>query len=154
MPLAFVNVLVCVDHTTFSLGHASHPVTVIAIAILIEESASTVFLILKPIAGVFSSKLATFVPPVGSLAVALVSLPQAFILVSILVELNAKAVLLVILPVADVPGGMLPLFALDASILLSLLLLYPVDRSVSAVLLCLIVRPNTLKCSNSYSFHK
>jgi len=73
------------------------------------------------------------------LTVTLVSLPQALILVAILVELNAETVFLVVLPVADVARSVHPLFSLDATVFLPLLLLDPVDRAMCTVLLRFVV---------------
>jgi hypothetical protein len=123
VPLSLVDVLVSVDHATLSLGHAVNPVAVVPVPIFEEEGASSVLLIFVPVSSVLSTELARLVAPVGSLAMAFVPLPESFIFVSILVELNAETVLLVVLPVPNVPRRMLPLFTLDAPILLTLLLL-------------------------------
>ena len=61
--------------------------------------------------------------------------PHTFILISILVELNSETFLAVIAPVTDVLLGRLPHLTFDASILLSLLFLDPVDASVGSILL-------------------
>jgi hypothetical protein len=49
--------------------------------------------------------------------------PHSLVLVAVLVELNAEAVLAVILPVSNIARSLLPLLALDAAVLLSLLFL-------------------------------
>ena len=102
MPLAFVDVLVSIDHSALSLWHASDPVAVVSVRILVEESASAVLLVFKPVPCVFTAKLSCLVPPIGALTMALVSLPKSLILISILVEVNTESVFLVIFPVSDV----------------------------------------------------
>ena len=139
VPLALVDVLVRVYHSALALGHARDPVPVVPVPVLVEEGAATVLLVLVPVARVLSPQLACLVAPVSALTVTLITLPQSFVFVSILVELNAEAVLLILLPIADVPAGVHPLLALDAPVLLPLLLLDPVDGAVRAVLLRLAV---------------
>jgi len=139
VPLTLVDVFISIDHSSLSLRHASYPVAVIAISIFVEEGASSVFLIFKPISSIFATKFSSFVSPVCTLTMTLISLPESFILIAILIEVNAETVLLIVLPVSDVSGSMLPLFSLDAAILLSLLFLDPVNGSVSAVLLSFII---------------
>jgi hypothetical protein len=137
VPLALVDVLVSIDHSALPLWHAGDPVAIVAVGVLVEESASAVLLVFEPVPCVFTTELPCLIPPIGPLAVALVSLPKALILISILVEVNTESVFLVIFPVSDVSGSMLPFLALDASILLSLLLLDPENGSVSTILLSL-----------------
>ena len=139
VPLTLVYVFVCVNHSSLTLRHALDPVAIVSVSILIEECASAVLLILKPISSIFSAQFPSFIPPISSLTVSLISLPQALILVAILVELNAESILLVVLPVANIARGVHPLLALDAAIFLPLLLLDPVDRAMRAVLLRLVV---------------
>ena len=102
MPLAFVDVLVSIDHSALSLWHASNPVAIVSVRILVEESAPHVLLVFKPVPCVFTTKLSCLVPPVGALAMALVSLPKPFILISLPVEVKHESVFLVIFPVSDV----------------------------------------------------
>jgi hypothetical protein len=141
VPLTLVDVLVGVDHAALPLGHTRNPVAVIAVSVLVEEGPTTVLLVFKPIARVLSPQLARFIAPVSALPVPLVSLPETLILVTVLVELDAEAVFLVVLPVANVARRVLPLLAFNASVLLSLLLLHPVDRTMSSILLRFIVAP-------------
>ena len=54
----------------------------------------------------------------------LVTLPQTLILVSILVILDPESIFLIVFPISNIPWCMLPLLTFDASVLLSLLLLY------------------------------
>jgi len=135
VPLAFVDVLVSIDHSALSLWHASNPVAIVSVSILIEESASAMLLVFKPVSCVFTTEFSCLIPPIGSLAMALVSLPKSFILISILVEVNTESVFLVIFPVSDISRSVLPFLSLDASVLLSLLLLDPENGSVSTILL-------------------
>jgi hypothetical protein len=123
VPLTFIDVLICVYHSALTLRHSSHPEPIISISILVEECASSVFLVFEPISCVLSSQLAAFVSPASTLSVTLIMLPKTLIFVSVLVELNAESILLVVFPVSNVPGCMLPLLTLDASVLLSLFLL-------------------------------
>jgi hypothetical protein len=139
VPLALVDVLVSINHPALPLWHASDPVAIVAVGVLVEERASAVLLVFEPVPCVFTTKLACLVPPIGALAMALVSLPKPFILISILVEVNTESVFLVIFPVSDVSGSVLPFLSLDASILLSLLLLDPENGSVCTILLSLCV---------------
>lgn len=139
MPLSLVDVLVGVDHSALSLRHARDPVAVVSVAVLVEEGTAAVLLVFVPVACILASQLAGLIAPVGTLPVSLVSLPQSLVLVAVVVELNAESVLLVLLPVADVSGCVHPLLALDTTVLLSLLLLDPVDGAMRAVLLCLAV---------------
>jgi hypothetical protein len=53
-----------------------------------------------------------------------ISLPHALILVSILVKLNTEPIFAVVFPITDIARSLLPLFSLNASVLLPLLLLY------------------------------
>jgi hypothetical protein len=139
MPLSFVDVFVGVDHSSLSLRHASYPVAVIAITVFVEEGTSAMLLIFEPISGIFTTEFASLISPISSLTMALISLPETLILIAILVEVNAETVLLVVLPVSDVAGSMLPFLALDAAIFLSLLLLDPVNGSMSTILLSLVI---------------
>jgi hypothetical protein len=139
VPLTLVDVFVGIYHSSLALRHSSDPVTIIAVSVLVEESASAVLFVLDPISGVFTTKLAALVSPVGALSMTLIPLPQALILVAVLIKVYSEAVLLIVFPIAYVSGCMLPLLTLDASILLSLLLLNPVDRSVSAILLGFVI---------------
>jgi|LauGreDrversion4_2_1035121.scaffolds.fasta_scaffold159348_3 hypothetical protein len=127
VPLTFIDVFVGINHSAFSLRHSGDPVAVVSVAVLIEESAATVFLIFVPVTCILATQFASFIAPVSSLTMALIFLPQSFVLVAVFIELDAESVLLVLLPVADVSGSVHPLFSLDAAILLSLLLLDPVD---------------------------
>lgn len=135
IPLSFVNILVGVNHPTLSLWHAVHPVAIVPVLVLEEESAPAVFLVFEPVASVFPAELATFVPPIGALSVPPVAHPHALVLVAILVVLDAEAFLAVVPPVANVARGTLPLLALDAAVFLAWLLFDPVNAPVSAILL-------------------
>ena len=135
MPLPFVDVLILVDHPTLALRQAVDPVSVVSVAILIEEGTPSMLLVFIPIACVLSPQLGSFVLPVSALAMPLVDCPHTLVLVSILVELDAEAFLAVVSPVANILLGRLPHLSLDASILLPLLLLDPVHASVGSVLL-------------------
>jgi hypothetical protein len=139
MPLSFIDVFIGIDHSSLALRHSCDPVAIIAISVLVEESTSTVLLVLEPISGIFTAEFASLVSPICALTMTFVPLPQALILVSVLIELNTETVLLIILPVSDISAGVLPLLSLDAAVFLSLLLLNPVNRSVSAVFLGLII---------------
>ena len=152
MPLTLVDVLVRVDHSALSLRHTSDPVPIISVSVLVEEGASTVLLVFEPVASVLSTELSRLVTPISSLTVAFVSLPESLILVAVLVELNAEAVFLVVFPVSNVARRVLPLLSLDAAIFLSLLLLYPVNRSMGTILLGLRVAPNIFKLLSPYIF--
>ena len=66
---------------------------------------------------------------------ALVDGPHALILVPILVELDAEALLAVVTPVSNVLLTCLPLLTLDGTILRLVLLLDPVDGTMSSILL-------------------
>ena len=61
--------------------------------------------------------------------------PHSFVLVAILVELNTESFLTVVSPVTDVPRRLCPQFSFDGTVLLSWLLLDPVDGSMRSVLL-------------------
>ena len=137
MPLAFVDVAIVVDHSTFALRHAVDPIPVITIAVLEKERSSAVLFILEPVSSVLSSKLSVLVSPVCSLAMLLVHSPHSLILVSVLKELNSEPLLAIVSPISDVSRGLCPNLSFDASILLSRLLFYPVDASVRSILLCL-----------------
>lgn len=102
VPLSLIDVLVGVDHSALALWHSGDPVAVVSVSILVEEGAAAVLLIFIPVSRVLTTQLACLVAPVGSLTVALVSLPQSFVLVAVIVELNAESVLLVLLPISDV----------------------------------------------------
>ena len=128
MPLSFIDVLIRIYHSALTLRLSVDPVPIVSVPVLVEESASAVFSVLKPIACVFPSQLPTFISPVSSLSMSSITMPHAFELVSILVELDAETILAIILPVANVPGRLLPLLSLDATVLLPLLLLYT-DRN-------------------------
>ena len=139
VPLTLIDVFISIDHSSFTLRHSCDPIAVITVPVLVEESTSAMLLVLEPISGIFTAKFASLVSPVCALAMTFIPLPQALILVAILVKVNTEAVLLIILPVTDISACMLPLLSLNAAVLLSLLLLNPVNRSVGAVFLCLIV---------------
>jgi hypothetical protein len=104
MPLTFVNAFVCVNHATFSLSHAIHPVAIVAIFIFVEECTTAVLLVLKPVTGVFTTQFFCLEAPVSSLTVALINRPHTFVLIAVFVVLNAKALLAVVAPVTDVTG--------------------------------------------------
>ena len=135
VPLALINILIRVDHATFPLGQAIHPVAIVSVPVLIEEGSPAMLLVFVPVTRVLSAQLSTLIFPVSALAMALIDGPHALILVSILVELDAKAFLAVIAPITDILLTGLPLLPLDSPILLLVLLLDPVDGSMSAILL-------------------
>jgi len=118
MPLTFIDVLVGVDHSAFTLRKSIDPVAVVPVSVLIEEGASAVLLIFVPITSVLSSELFAFVFPVSTLSVALIDSPHTFVLISILVELDTEALFAVISPVSDILLTGLPLLTLDGAILL------------------------------------
>jgi hypothetical protein len=135
MPLALIDISIRVDHSSLSLRHSIDPVSIVSIAVLEEESTSTMLLILEPITGILSPKLAILISPVSSLSMLLVHGPHALILVTILVELNTESLLAVVSPVTDIPARGLPDFALDGAIFLSWLLFNPVHTSMWPILL-------------------
>jgi len=102
VPLSFVDVLIRINHSAFTLWHPCNPVSIVSISVLVEECASAMFLIFKPVSSILSTELSRLITPVSSLTVAFISLPESLVLVAVLVELNAKTVLLVIFPVAYV----------------------------------------------------
>jgi hypothetical protein len=55
VPLAFVDVLVGVDHSTFALGESIDPVAIVPISILVEEGSSAMLLVFIPVACVLSA---------------------------------------------------------------------------------------------------
>ena len=135
VPLAFVNVLISVDHTALALRKSIDPVAIVTIAILVKEGASSVLLVFVPVSCVFTSQLRSLILPVGTLTMALIHCPHTFVFISVCVELNTEALLAVIAPVADVFLTGLPLLALDGAVLSLILLLDPVDGAVRTVLL-------------------
>jgi len=143
VPLALIDVLVGIDHTTLALWKSVDPVAIVSVSILIVESSSSVLLVLVPVSGVLTTELGALVLPVGSLTVALVLCPHALILISILVKLNSEALLEVVSPVTDILLGGLPDLALNRTILLCLFLLHPIYTSMSSILLglCIINLP-------------
>lgn len=102
VPLSFVDVLIRVDHAALTLWEAIDPVAVVPVAVFIEEGASTVHLVLEPVARVLTTKLAAFIAPVCPLSVSFVNRPHAFVLITLLVVLDAEPFLAVVLPVPDV----------------------------------------------------
>jgi hypothetical protein len=60
------------------------------------------FLILEPIARVFSPQFSSFIAPISTLSMATVSTPHAFILIAILVELDAEPIFAVVFPITYV----------------------------------------------------
>ena len=137
MPLSLVNVLIRVDHTTFTLRQAVDPVAVVAIAIFVEEGTSAMLLIFVPITSVLTAQFVTLVLPVGALTMALIDGPHALILVLIRVELDTESFLAVITPVANVLLRGFPLLALDCSILSLVFLADPVNAAMRSILLSL-----------------
>jgi hypothetical protein len=135
VPLTFVNILVLIDHPALSLRHTVDPVSVVSVSVFIEERASAVLAIFKPISSVLSPQFAFFISPESTLSVSEIFFPHALVLVAVLIKLDPEALLAVILPVSDIPAGRLPGFSLDRAILLLLLLLHPVDRAMGSVLL-------------------
>ena len=140
MPLAFVDLFIGVNHAAFALSRPVNPVAVVAISIGVEEGAAAVTAVFVPIAGILATKLFVLVHfPVSALAMLLVNSPHAFILVSLFVVLDAEALFAVVAPVANVPLRAFPLLTLDGAIFTLGFFLDPVDTSVSAVLLSLVV---------------
>ena len=92
-------------------------------------------LILEPVSGIFSPEFASFIPPVCALTMLFIHGPHAFVFVAIFVELDTEPLLAVVSPVTDISAGCLPDLALDGAVLLSWLLLYPVDTSMRTVFL-------------------
>jgi len=135
VPLTLVNVFVGVDHTAFTLRHTIDPVTVITVAIFVEECASAVLLVFKPIASVFTSQLFGFHAPVSTLSMTLVKTPHTFVLVTRLVVLDAETFLAVIAPVSDILGTANPLVSLDGTVFACFALLNPKYSSVSSIFL-------------------
>ena len=137
VPLAFVNVLISVDHTALALRKSIDPVAIVTIAILVEEGASSVLLVFVPVSCVFTSQLRSLILPVGTLTMALIHCPHTFVFISVCVELNTEALLAVIAPVADVFLTGLPLLALDRAVLGLVLLLDPVYGAMRTIFLSL-----------------
>ena len=127
MPLAFIDVLVAVDHTPLTLGMSVDPVSVVAIAIGVEECAASVAAVFVPVASVLAAQLPTVISPEGALAVLLIHRPHSLVLIAVFVVLDAEALLAVVSPVADVARRALPLLTLHGTIFLVVLLLDPVN---------------------------
>lgn len=100
MPLALVNVFVCVDHSAFPLHGPVHPVPIVPVRIFEEESPPPMLPVFKPVPSVLPPQFAALNPPVCALPVSLISLPYALVFVPILVEHNTKAFLAIVFPVA------------------------------------------------------
>jgi len=54
VPLTFVYIFIRIDHPALTLGHSIYPVAVVAVAIFVEKRSTSVFLVLEPIASIFT----------------------------------------------------------------------------------------------------
>jgi len=102
MPLAFIDVFICIDHSPFSLRVSHYPKSIISISVRAEQCSSTMSLIFYPITCVFSLQLPSIAFPISSLTMSLVLFPHSFIFISIFVNLNSKSLLHVFFPISNV----------------------------------------------------
>ena len=102
VPLAFIDVLVRVDHTAFTLGKPVDPVTVVTITILVEERTAAMLFVFVPVAGVLATQFVIFISPVSALAVSFVNRPLAFVFIAVLVMLDSESFLAVVAPLSNV----------------------------------------------------
>ena len=54
VPLAFIDVFIRVDHSTLALWHSVDPVTIVAVAVFVEKSPTSVFPVFEPVAGILT----------------------------------------------------------------------------------------------------
>ena len=54
VPLAFIDVFIRVDHPALALWHSVDPVTIVAVAVFVEKSPTSVFPVFEPVAGILT----------------------------------------------------------------------------------------------------
>lgn len=127
MPLAFINILIGVDHPSFSLRMSVDPVSVVSVTIRVEEGASSVAAVFVPIARILAAKFFVVTPPESPLSMFLINSPHTFVFIAVLVVLYAESLFAVIAPVTDVSTGAFPFLSFDCAVFLFILLLNPID---------------------------
>ena len=127
MPLSFIDVLICINHSSITLGVPTNPESIIPISICAEKSPPSMSFIFNPISSILSLQLPPNALPISTLPMSLIILPHPLVLIPILVELNSKLLLLVIFPVSNVPCRSSPFLSLNSAIFILLLSFHPVD---------------------------